>query len=57
MSLLGRLDVVGFDDGSNQSGETFLDFRAARGIVHLHAPTLASNQASFPETLEVLRKR
>ena len=37
----GQLLFVGFDDGLDEAKEAALDFRATRGVVHLHPGTLA----------------
>jgi len=56
VQFLFQLDAVSLNDGGNQAWEAFLDFRAARGVMHLDASTFAPNQACFSQCLKMLRE-
>lgn len=52
-----QLDAVRLNDGGNQARKSFLDFLAARSVMHFDSAPFASHQARFPERFEMLGER
>jgi hypothetical protein len=56
VQFLLQLDAASRNDGGDQAGKALLDFRAARGVMHLDASTFGPNQACLSQCLKMLRE-
>jgi hypothetical protein len=54
--FVSRLNVMGVDDGRDQTGEALVDFYATRSVLHFDTAAFPADQAGFSQCFEVLRE-
>jgi hypothetical protein len=55
-ALALHLNLMGVDDGGDESGEPAFDFWASRSVVHFHAASFGANQTGFAQGLKMMRQ-
>ena len=51
-----QLNLMGIDDGGDESREPAFDFWASRSVVHFHAASFGANQTGFAQGLKMMRQ-
>jgi hypothetical protein len=51
-----HLNLMGVDDGGDESGEPAFDFWASRSVVHFHPASFGANQAGLAQGLKMMRQ-
>jgi hypothetical protein len=51
-----HLNLMGVDDGGDESREPAFDFWASRSVVHFHAASFGANQTGFAQGLKMMRQ-
>ena len=49
-----HLNLMGVDDGGDESRESAFDFWASRGVVHFHAASFGANQTGFAQGFKMM---